>query len=79
MERETVELLNECVNVGIKVSKTEGVVDVCKAIEELKKESKAEGGLLMLIKLVKSGVLTVQVAAEQAKMTEEEFKQLLEK
>ena len=81
LEREAAELLNECVNVGIKVSETERVVNVCKAIDEMKKESKAEGlaegGLHMLAQLVKNGILTIQVAAEQANMPIEEFQKLL--
>ena len=79
-------MLNECVNVGIKVSEKERVVNVCKAIEEMKKESLAEGleqgleqgGLHMLVQLVKNGILTIQVAAEQANMQVEEFQKLLQ-
>ena len=46
---------------------------------EGKAEGKAEGALLMLVNLVKSGAITIQIAAEQAKMTKEEFQKLLEK
>ena len=80
-----IETLNECVNIGIKVSEKERVVNVCKAIEEMKKESLAEGleqglaegGLHMLVQLVKNGILTMQLAAEQANMQVEEFQKLM--
>ena len=52
-------------------------IGIAKGREEGKEEGKAEGALLMLVNLVKSGVLTIQVAAEQAKMTEEEFEKLI--
>ena len=46
--------------------------------KEGREQGKAEGALLMLVNLVKSGTITIQVAAEQAKMTEEEFEKLLD-
>ena len=42
-------------------------------------EGKAEGRLNQLIELVQSGLLTVNQAASVAKMSEEEFKKLMEK
>lgn len=38
----------------------------------------AEGGLVMLVTLVKDGTITIHAAAEKAKMTEAEFSKLLE-
>lgn len=77
--REAVEMLNECVNVGIKLPETKGdVVDVCKAVEELKNESRAEGELRMLVTLVKDGIIRIQTAASKAHMTEAEFEKCME-
>ncbi len=42
-------------------------------------EGKAEGRMNQLIELVQSGLLTVNQAASVAKMSEEEFKKLIEK
>ena len=93
--REAVEMLNECVNVGIKLSETKGdVVDVCKAVEELKNEFRAEGKaegraegraegiaegeLRMLVTLVKDGIISISTAADKANLSEVEFKKLIE-
>ena len=37
----------------------------------------AEGGLVMLVTLVRDGLLTIHTAAEKAKMTEAEFTQFM--
>ena len=89
--REAVEMLNECVNVGIKLLEAKGdVVDMCKAVEDLKNEFKAEGKaegraegraegeLRMLITLVKDGIISIQTAASKACMTEAEFEKCME-
>jgi len=85
--REAVQVLNECVNAGLKEPEKEGeVVDVCKAVEGLVAESQAkglakgrkEGGIIMLATLVKDGTLTIHAAAEKAKMSEEEFAKVME-
>ena len=81
--REAVQVLNECVNAGLKEPEKEGdVVDVCKAVEGLVAESQAkgreEGGIIMLATLVKDGTITIHAAAEKAKMSEEEFAKLME-
>lgn len=47
--------------------------------ETIYAEGKAEGRLNQLIELVQSGLLTVNQAASVAKMSEEEFKKLIEK
>ena len=85
--REAVEMLNECVNVGIKLPEAKGdVVDMCKAVEDLKNEFKAEGKaegraegeLRMLISLVTDGIISIQTAASKACMTEAEFEKCME-
>lgn len=49
------------------------VIDMCKAVEDMMKDSKAEGALAMLAGLVKDGLLSVKEAAKRANMTESEF------
>ena len=76
-------MLNECVNVGIKLPEAKGdVVDMCKAVEDLKNEfkaeGKAEGELRMLISLVTDGIISIQTAASKAYMTEAEFEKCME-
>ena len=84
--REAVEMLNECVNVGIKLSESKGdVVDMCKAVEDLKNEFKAEGRvegrvegeLSMLVTLAKDGIIDISTAAEKANMTVDEFEKYM--
>ena len=59
---------------------TEGGANTMSAISEtIYAEGKAEGRLNQLIELVQSGLLTVNQAASVAKMSEEEFKKLMEK
>ena len=56
--------------------KTEGQVNMCKAIEDLRAEERAKGreeALGWLANFVKSGVLTLEQAAQQTGMTEDEF------
>lgn len=43
LDREAVEVLNECVNAGIKLPEQEGVIDMCKAMDGLMEESRLEG------------------------------------
>ena len=81
--REAVAMLNECVNVGIKLPDSKGdVVDMCKAVEDLKNEFKAEGRtegkLSMLVTLVKDGIIDISIAAEKANMTVDEFEECME-
>ena len=75
-------MLNECVNVGIKLSESKGdVVDMCKAVEDLKNEFKAEGRvegeLSMLVTLAKDGIIDISTAAEKANMTVDEFEKYM--
>ena len=80
--RKAVEMLNECINVGIKLSEAKGdVVDMCKAVEDLKNEfkteGKAEGELSMLVTLAKDGIIDISTAAEKANMTVDEFEKYM--
>ena len=53
------------------------VIDVCKAIEEMIKEGEERGELRMLVKQVKKGRITIEQAVEDAEMTVEQFKKIL--
>ena len=65
-------------NFTFEYAKREENVDMCKALEDWAAESRAEGeekGILnTLADLVRKGLITASQAAEQAKMTVEEFK-----
>ena len=59
------------------------VIDMCKAVEDMMKDSKAEGkaegALATLVGLVKDGLLSVKEAAKRANMTEDEFEEKMKK
>ena len=50
---------------------------MCKAIEEMIKEGEERGELRMLVKQVKKGRITIEQAVENAEMTVEQFKKIL--
>ena len=50
---------------------------MCKAIEEMIKEGEERGELRMLVKQVKKGRITIEQAVEDAEMTVEQFKKIL--
>lgn len=70
---ETVQLINECIGSEIEVPKGEEVIDMCKGWKEYGQEMREEGVFSTLEELVRKGLLTVQIAAEQAGMSTEEF------
>ena len=94
LRRDTVEMLNEVTNSKLEISEKEETVDMCKAIQDIRNEGRAEGkaegrmegkaeGLLMgkilaLYELVCDGLLTLTQAAAKAKMPEEQFKKQME-
>ena len=45
MDRKAVELLNSCLNAGIKIKQNQEEINVCQAIEEMKMEERLEGRL----------------------------------
>ena len=49
---------------------------MCQAIEEMRAESEAKGILKTLVSLFKKGILTLAQAAEEAKMSPEEFQRI---
>ena len=54
------------------------VIDVCKAIEEMMNESEERGECRMLVKQVRKGRITIEQAAEDANMSVEQFKNVMD-
>lgn len=85
ISRESAEMIRVMTNSPIKISKKEERVDMCKALEQMmydaRTEGKAEGeakgrteGILSTLSdLVKNGIITLEQAANQAKMSVNEF------
>lgn len=74
LSKDAIMLLNTCVDAKIKTATGKGAGEnVCKAIEELVAEGKAEGAMQMLFQLVREGLLSLSAAAGQADMTVKEF------
>lgn len=53
-------------------------IDVCKAVEEMINESEERGELRMLVKQVRKGRITIEQAAEDANMSVEQFKRVID-
>ena len=53
-------------------------VRMCNALDAREARGREEGKIWMLVKLTKDGMITVQTAAEEANMSEEEFKEIME-
>ena len=60
------------------VSEGAEVIDVCKAVEEMMNESEERGELRMLVKQVRRGRITIEQAAEDANMSVEQFKRVMD-
>ena len=77
VEAESVELINVLTDSKLEVKSGEGVVDVCKAIEDMRTEAKSEGmkqGMIdTLASLVRDGVIPLSDAAARAGLTPDEF------
>ena len=86
MDPESVELINAVTGSDLKIAvNEEGKVDVCMAIDEMRKESriegkieghregKIEGSLETLVHLVQKGLLSLCDAALEADLTPDEF------
>lgn len=54
------------------------VIDVCKAIEEMMNESEERGERRMLVKQVRKGRITIEQAAEDANMSVEQFRKIMD-
>lgn len=76
-DRQTVGLINAVTNSRIQVKDGEEEINVCTAINDMKKESFDAGKMDTLIALVKRGLLSVQNASETAGISTMEFQKLL--
>ena len=65
-------------NTPLDIPEDAEVIDVCKAVEEMMNESEERGELRMLVKQVKKGRITIEQAAEDANMSVEQFKRVMD-
>lgn len=79
LERTAVQVIKAITNTPIEIPEGLEEVNVCEAIEEMMKDSKAEGKLDAFAGLVKDGLLSVKDAAARLNMTEEEFEAAIKK
>ena len=79
LERTAAQVIKAITNTPIEIPEGLEEVNVCEAIEEMMKDSKAEGRLDAFAGLVKDGLLSVKDAAARLNMTEEEFEAAIKK
>ena len=90
IDREAALVIKTITNTAIEISEKEEKIDMCKAIDDMLSEREARGAakgeirgieigeLRMLVKQVKKGRLTIEEAAEDAAMSVEEFRKVME-
>ena len=71
------DLLKLLRNTLLDISSGVEAIDVCKAVEEMIKEGEERGKLMMLVKLVKKGRITIEQAVEDAEMTVKQFEKVM--
>ena len=79
LERTAAQVIKAITNTPIEIPEGLEEVNVCEAIEEMMKDSKAEGKLDAFAGLVKDGLLSVKDAAARLNMTEAEFEAAMKK
>ena len=79
LERTAAQVIKAITNTPIEIPEGLEEVNVCEAIEEMMKDSKAEGKLDAFAGLVKDGLLSVKDAAARWNMTEAEFEAAMKK
>ena len=65
-------------NTPLDIPESVEVIDVRKAIEEMMNESKERGERRMLVKRVRKGRITIEQAAEDANMSVEQFRKIMD-
>lgn len=86
IDREAALVIKTITNTAIEISEKEEKIDMCKAIDDMLSEREAKGEIRgieigefrMLVKQVKKGRLTIEEAAEDAAMSVEEFRKVME-
>ena len=84
LDRDSAEVINIVTGSSLRIEQGKESIDMCQAIEEMRAESRAEGraegeakGILKtLVSLFRKGILTLAQAAEEAKMSPEEFQRI---
>lgn len=78
IEANAARVIKAVTNTPLDISEGAEVIDVCKAVEEMMNESEERGELRMLVKQVKKGRITIEQAAEDANMSVEQFKKVMD-
>ena len=73
VEQDSADLINVVTGSELKYEVKGGRVNMCTAIDEMRKESENKGALTMLAGLVKKGLLSLSDAAKEAGLTPAEF------
>ena len=78
MEANAARVIKAVTNTPLDIPEDAEVIDVCKAVEEMMNESEERGELRMLVKQVRKGRITIEQAAEDANMSVEQFKRVMD-
>lgn len=74
-------MIKTITNTAIEIPEETEVIDVCKAVEDMLKESREQGieigEIRTLVRLVQKGDLKIERAAGDAKMTVEQFEKMM--
>ena len=76
LDRESAEVINIVTGSRLSIEQGKENIDMCQAIEEMRAEERAKGILETLVSLFKKGILTLAQAAEEAKMSPEDFQRI---
>ena len=80
LERDAIAVIAETTNTKIRIpEEQEETGNMCKGIEELIEAGKTEGQMDTLVALVRSGAITIKTAAETAGLSENDFRNKMEK
>ena len=66
VSRETANLINIVTNSGIEIKENEEVIDMCKAIKEIKEEGREEGRAETIVDSIHKLMRTMKLTAQQA-------------
>lgn len=78
IEANAARVIKAVTNTPLDIPEGAEVIDVCKAVEEMINESEERGELRMLVKQVRKGRITIEQAAEDANMSVEQFKRVMD-
>ena len=78
IEANAARVIKAVTNTPLDIPEDAEEIDGCKAVEEMMNESEERGELRMLVKQVKKGRITIEQAAEDANMSVEQFKRVMD-